>query len=64
MKVDIASVKTEITSLKIDVAWLRGRSEGVEKHISHLTNITYALIALVILTVGLPLIIRLTSNYL
>ena len=57
IKTEIASIKTEITSLKVDVAWLRGRSEGVEKQISHLTNITYALIALVILAVGIPQII-------
>ena len=61
IKTEIASIKTEITSLKIDVAWLRGKLEGidkrfdtVDKQISHATNITYGLIALIVAAVGIP----------
>ncbi len=64
IKTEIASIKTEITSLKVDVAWLRGRSEGVDKQfdgvkdqISHATNVTYGLIALIVAAVGIPQII-------
>ncbi len=64
IKTEITSIKTEITSLKIDVAWLRGRSEGidkrfdtVDKQISHATNVTYGLIALIVLAVGIPQIL-------
>ena len=71
IKADIAAIKTDIVTLKKDVAWLRGRFEGVDKQfegidkqfvvvqnqISHTTNLTYGLIALIVAAIAIPQII-------
>ncbi len=59
IKTDIKSVKGDITTLKFDVAWMKGRQEGVDKQISQSTNTTYGSIALIVVTVVIPQIIRL-----
>lgn len=65
------SIKAEIASLKNDVSWIRGKLEGidkqfesvnkqfesVDKQISHATNVTYGLIALIVAAVGISQII-------
>ena len=40
IKADIASIKADIGTLKEDVARLDGRLTGVEKQVSHATNVT------------------------
>ena len=57
MKTEIKSIKDDIKSLKDDVAWTRGRLEGVDKQISHVTYLTYGLIALIVAAIGIPQII-------
>ena len=71
IKTDIAAIKTDIVTLKKDVAWLRGRFEGIDKQfesinqqfvvvqnqISHTTNLTYGLIALIVAAIAIPQII-------
>ena len=57
IKTEIKSIKDDITSLKIDVAGMKGRLEGVDNQISHATNLTYGLIALIVAAVGIPQII-------
>ncbi len=59
LKTDIKSIKGDITILKTDVSWMKGRQEGVDKQISQSTNLTYGLIALIVVTVGIPQIIML-----
>ena len=57
MKVDIETMQTDIVSLKIDVAWMRGRFEGIRHQITHVTNLTYGLIALIVAAIAIPQII-------
>lgn len=57
MKTEIKSIKDDIKSLKDDVAWTRGKLEGVDKQISHVTYLTYGLIALIVAAIGIPQII-------
>ncbi|RKU09548.1 hypothetical protein C6501_15260 [Candidatus Poribacteria bacterium] len=57
IKAEIESIKDDITTLKIDVAGMKGKLEGVDKQISHATNLTYGLIALIVVAVGIPQII-------
>ena len=59
IKTDIKSIKGDITTLKTDVSWMKGRQEGVDKQISQSTNLTYGVIALIVVTVGIPQIIML-----
>ena len=59
IKTDIKSIKSDIITLKTDVAWIKGSQEGVDKQISQSTNLTYGLIALIVVTVGVPQIIML-----
>lgn len=61
IKAEIASIKADTGMLKIDVARLEGRLTGVEgrlggveKQISHATNVTYGLIALIVVAIGIP----------
>ena len=54
IKADIASIKADIGTLKEDVARLDGRLTGVEKQVSHATNVTYGLIALIVVAIGIP----------
>ncbi len=57
IKSDIASMKDDISSLKQDVARLDGLLDGIQKQVSHATNITYGLIALIVAAIGIPQII-------
>ena len=50
-------IKEEVDPLKTEIAWIKGRLEGVDKQISHSTNLTYGLIALIVAAVGIPQII-------
>ncbi len=54
VKEEIAPVKADVETLKVDVARLEGRLTGVEKQISHATHVTYGLIALIVVAIGLP----------
>ena len=54
IKTEIASIKTDTDTLKTNVARLDGRLTGVEKQISHATNVTYGLIALIVVAIGIP----------
>ena len=53
IKAEIASIKADTGMLKTDVARLEGRLSGVEKQISHATNVTYGLIALIVVAIGI-----------
>ena len=57
IKSDIASMKDDISSLKQDVARLDGLLDGIQEQVSHATNITYGLIALIVAAIGIPQII-------
>ena len=55
IKAEIAAIKTDIGALKENVARLDGRLTGVEKQVSHATNVvTYGLIALSVVAIGIP----------
>ena len=54
IKTELAPIKSDISTLKEDVARLDGRMTGVEKQVSHATNVTYGLIALIVVAIGIP----------
>ena len=54
VKDEIKPIKTDIGTLKTDTAWIRGKLEGIERQISHATNVTYGLIALIVAAIGIP----------
>ena len=54
IKEEIKPLKADIDSLKTDVARLDGRLTGVEKQVTHATNVTYGLIALIVVAIGIP----------
>ncbi len=54
IKEEIKPIKADISTLKEDVARLDGRMTGVEKQVSHATNVTYGLIALIVVAIGIP----------
>ena len=54
IKDEMASIKADIGTLKEDVARLDGRLTGVEKQVAHATNVTYGLIALIVVAIGIP----------
>ena len=54
IKAEIASIKADIVTLKEAVARLDGRITGVEKQVLHATNVTYGLIALIVVAIGIP----------
>ena len=54
IKTEIAPIKSDIGTLKEDVARLDGRMNGVEKQVAHATNVTYGLIALIVVAIGIP----------
>ena len=61
LKVDVARLEGRITGLngRIDgldgrMNGLEGRLNGIEKQISHATNVTYGLIALIVVAIGIP----------
>ena len=58
---EIKPLKDDIEQLKVDVARLdgritgiEGRITGIEKQISHATNVTYGLMALIVVAIGIP----------
>lgn len=57
IKTDIVSMKSDIVSLKEGFARLDARLTGVEKQIAMVANLVYALIALIVIAVGIPQII-------
>ncbi len=57
IKSDIGSLKADIGSLKTESAWMRGKLEGIDKQVTHATNVTYGLIALIVAAVAIPQIL-------
>ena len=53
----IKPIKADIVTLQTDVAWVRGRLEGIDKQVTHGTNITYGLIAVIVAAVVIPQIL-------
>ena len=54
---EIKPIKTDIGTLQTDVAWVREKLDGIEKQITHGTNVTYGLIALIVAAVAIPQIL-------
>ena len=54
IKVDIAELDDRLRKVEIAVGSLTGRIDGVEKQVSHATNVTYGLIALIVVAIGIP----------
>ena len=54
IKVSIAQIDTRLQNVEIAIGALTGRIDGVEKQVSHATNLTYGLIALIVVAIGLP----------
>lgn len=54
IKTEITAIKTDIGTLKEGVARLDGRLNGIEKQVAHATNVTYGLIALIVVAIGIP----------
>ena len=50
----IDALDTRIHNVEKDVAWVRGKLEGVDKQIAHGTNITYGLVALIVAAIAIP----------
>lgn len=50
----IQGLDTRIQSVEKDVSWIRGRLDGVEEQLSHATNVTYGLVALIVVAIGIP----------
>ena len=50
----IDGLDTRIQNVEKDMSWVRGKLDGVEKQISHATNITYGLIAFIVVAIGIP----------
>ena len=58
IKAELAPIKADIGMLKEEVARLDGRMNGVEKQVAHATNVTYGLIALIVVAIGIPCLAR------
>lgn len=61
VKAEIGSIETNIDTLKSDIGTLKegvarldGRMDGIEKQVAHATNVTYGLIALIVVAIGIP----------
>ncbi len=54
IKTEITNISTDIGTLKEGVARLDGRLIGIEKQGAHATNVTYGLIALIVVAIGIP----------
>ena len=50
----ITGVDGRITGLEGRITGIEGRITGIEKQISHATNVTYGLIALIVVAIGIP----------
>ena len=57
IKAEIKALDTRLQNVEQGISWIRGKLEGVDKQISHATNVTYGLIALIVLAVGIPQIL-------
>ena len=71
IKAEIKTLDTRLQNVEQGISWMRGKLEGVDrqfegvdrqfegvgKQISHVTNVTYGLIALIVLAVGIPQIL-------
>ena len=53
IKVSIVQVDTRLRNVEIAIGALTGRIDGVEKQVSHATNVTYGLIALIVVAIGI-----------
>ena len=51
---ELAPIDTRLRNVEIAVGSLTGRINGVEKQIAHTTNVTYGLIALIVVAIGIP----------
>lgn len=51
---ELKPIRADIVTLQTDVAWIKGKLEGVDKQITHATNITYGLIALIVAGIAIP----------
>ena len=54
IKTEITEIQKDISTLKADFARLDGRLSGIEKQVAHATNVTYGLIALIVVAIGIP----------
>ena len=61
LKIDVArlegritGVDGRITGLEGRITGIEGRITGIEKQISHATNVTYGLMALIVVAIGIP----------
>lgn len=61
---EVKPIKADIVTLKTDVAWIRGKLEGVDRQfegvnqrITHATNVSYGLIALIVAALAIPQIL-------
>ena len=50
----IDGLDTRLRNVEIAIGSLTGRIDGVEKQVSHATNVTYGLIALIVVAIGIP----------
>jgi septal ring factor EnvC (AmiA/AmiB activator) len=49
----VQGLDQRIQSVEKDVSWVRGKLDGMEEQISHATNVTYGLIALIVVAIGI-----------
>lgn len=54
IKADIAQLDDRLRKVEIAIGSLTGRIDGVEKQVTHVTNVTYGLIALIVVAIGIP----------
>ena len=54
IKTELAPIDTHLRNVEIAVGSLTGSINGVERQISHATNVTYGLIALIVAAIGIP----------
>lgn len=54
IKKDLAQLNTRLRNVEIAVGSITGRMDGVEKQVLHVTNVTYGLIALTVVAIGIP----------
>ncbi len=50
----IDALDTRFQNVEKDVAWVRGKLDGIDKQIAHGTNVTYGLIALIVAAIAIP----------
>lgn len=49
---ELAPIDTRLRNVEISLGTLTGRMDGVEKQVTHATNVTYGLIALIVVAIG------------